>query len=389
MEIDRDENPFAPGTGLAPALLAGRETATKILAKAIGRLKGGRSWEEGPLAKPPPTPIRIIGPRGVGKTTLLFWAKREAERRNIRVVNWSRLKKGGEKGTSMADLMFKLAGGEDQLLERIRQVGLSLPGGAGFGVMVDRAERSYEKIMAQILAEEPLLLLLDEVHHYDPGPLATLLQKNQELMAEGLPIAMVLAGTPGLDSHLAKVESTFIDRSKGIYINTLSDVATRKALAEPFKREEVAVTPEALEAMAAQTDNYPYFIQLMGEAVWETMEEAGRRDVDIGLVKRAEEPALKGRKDIYQRAYGRLDRNGLMPHATHVMELLESKGGEMDETEVVDALVEANAGIDRGRAYEISDGLREDGFIWTVDGMTQPGIPSFFSYFKARRKKKQ
>ena len=51
--------------------------------------------------------------------------------------------------------------------------------------------------------------------------------------------------------------------------------------------------------------------------------------------------------------------------------------------------MEANAGVDDKRAREICASLREDGFIWTVDDETSPGIPSFFNYFRARQRPKK
>ncbi|MBF2734704.1 MAG: hypothetical protein ISN26_01175 [Betaproteobacteria bacterium AqS2] len=49
--------------------------------------------------------------------------------------------------------------------------------------------------------------------------------------------------------------------------------------------------------------------------------------------------------------------------------------------------MKANAGVDDERAREICSSLREDGFIWTVRGKTSPGIPSFFSYCRAKQQK--
>ena len=213
----------------------------------------------------------------------------------------------------------------------------------------------------------PLLLVMDEVQHFDLRPLRAVLQGSQQLIGEGHPLSLMLAETPGLDSHLAKAESTFIVRSRNIYINALSDAATREA----------------------QTDNYPYFIQFVDREVWEAMEEAGRKEVDSGMVRRSEDKAREGREDIHVLAFSRIANGGLLPQARQVMEALDRNGGEMEEEDLIGALMETSAGVDDGRAREICASLREDGFIWTASDGTSSGIPSFFNYFRARQRPKK
>ena len=270
-------------------MLAGREAATAILQNALDLLLKPRIRPGGPLQQAPYTPIRLVGPRGSGKTTLLNWAKWRAEEKGIRVVTWERLKENGGPETSLHDLMFSLAGGEDSFLDRVKHVGLGLMDKASFGVGLGKAGRNYERVMARALEKRPLLLLLDEVQHYDINPLATVIQKNQALLGASQPLAMVLAGTPGLETLLRRAEASFIFRSEKIYLAKLASEDTRKALLAPFAKHDVKVPPEALEAMAQQTDDYPYFAQLVGKAVWNAMAQAGRKDIDVELVANAAE----------------------------------------------------------------------------------------------------
>ncbi|MBF2736007.1 MAG: ATP-binding protein, partial [Betaproteobacteria bacterium AqS2] len=270
-------SPFTPGTGFAPPLLAGRDAETRVLADVLDGLRA-------PRAKESARPVRICGPRGVGKTVLLNWIRRRAGKESVRAVSWSRLKGSDCPGESLEDLMCNLAGPEERIAATIGRLGVTLLEADGRVVPAAQAERGYGKIMPEVLAEEPVLLVMDEVHHYDPGSLGKLLRKNCELMEAGLPLAMVLAGTPRLDRHLHKADPGFLDRSEGLYVNLLSDDAARDAMRVPFEEEGAVVAPAALEVMATMADNYPYFTQLVGEAVWDAMEEAGRRDVDAEIV---------------------------------------------------------------------------------------------------------
>lgn len=374
-------NPFKPGAGSRPPLLAGRDAETRMLAKAIKLLRGPREEHGKGLASDPFPPIKIVGPRGVGKTTLLTWAEREAAKRTVYFVACEGLKQG-QPQFSLRKLLEEMAGGEQKLLNRLGDLSLKVLDKVGVSVGLREAEDAYTEVVEKIVEAGPMLLLLDEVQHYDQELLAAVLQGSQRLMRRGYPLGLVLAGTPRMDSLLHKAEATFVSRCKRIHINTLSDEDTRAALKAPFEQENISVAPEALEAMAAQTDNYPYFIQLVGEAVWDAMEEAGREDVDEALVKQIGEQARQGRGYIYDDAHVRIRKGQLVPQARRVMELIESGGGEVNEDAVVKALAES--GADAGRAEEMLELLKEDGFIWTVNGRTSPGVPSFFSYFKAR-----
>ena len=242
----------------------------------LDRLQGERVEGKKRLRLRPSDPIKIVGPRGVGKTALLNWTKQQAEDRGIRFVSCEGLKLK-EDNLSMGQLLVDIAGNLKNALSRIKGFGASVVDKVGVSMELRQVETYYKGVTEAAVRSKPLLLLMDEVHHYDLPLLKAVLQGSQKLIGEGYPLGLVLAGTPELDSHLREALATFIVRCKKIYINTLSDEATREALRVPFKQGGIKVTPRALKAMAEQTDNYPFFIHLVGEAVWYAMEEAGRR----------------------------------------------------------------------------------------------------------------
>ncbi|MBF2760083.1 MAG: AAA family ATPase [Ectothiorhodospiraceae bacterium AqS1] len=381
-----EKNPFKAGTAHQPPLLAGRDAETRLLTEALDLLCGERKKRWGALVSDPFPPIKIVGPRGVGKTALLGWAEEQAKKRGIRCVSCEELTQNKE-GHTMHELLADVSI-IPRLLRRIKGGNVNVVDKVGAGVEMDQFRPAFASVAGFAVRCKPLLLLLDEVQHFELPLLRAVLQGSQRLLRQRYPLGVVLAGTPGLDRHLSKAEATFIHRSEEIYINRLSDEATRAALQKPFEQEKIAVTTEALEAMAAQTDNYPFFIQVVGRAVWDAMTEAGRQDVDITLVAKIEERARTRRDSFYEKGRAELDEHNVMPYVFQIIELLERNQGRVDALAIVAALVDANPDIDRERAHEISSILRDQGLFWTVDGNAEPGIPSFFSYCKARRQQK-
>ena len=115
------------------------------------------------------------------------------------------------------------------------------------------------------------MVLADEAHTLDLGVGRTLLNAAQEVGTER-PCLLVLAGTPNLEGRLNAMGASFWDRAEILRIGRLDDEATREALRRPFASEGVTVEDAALKLMAREAQNYPYFVQLLGNAVWQIPE---------------------------------------------------------------------------------------------------------------------
>ncbi|MBF2735736.1 MAG: ATP-binding protein [Betaproteobacteria bacterium AqS2] len=375
------QNPFKAEAGSRP-LLAGREDETRRLTEMLNLLCGKREKWRGPLASGSLPPFHVIGPRGAGKTALLDWTRRRAEERGFHCVSCTGLKAEGIE-FSLQKLAANAAGGMTKLdhLRAVLMVKASERLGSG---KMRLTEPPFMDWVRSGLRRRPVLLLLDDAQDYDLRLLSRVLWNSHILIGRGWPLGLVMAATPGLDDHLLKdrylADYTFYERK--LRIKPLSDEATREALRAPFAQEGVTLAPGALEAMAAQTDNYPYFIQVVGGETWNEMTKAGRKDVDVKLVEQIKARARIERETIYKDAFRNLVDKELLPQGRQVIAMLEASGGEMPEKEVVKALIAANPGVNNKTAYEICDSLREDGLIWTLGSSTKPGIPSFFSYFK-------
>ena len=382
-------NPFAPGPSTKPPHVAGREEQLDLISRALQLIV--EPLAEGKLEHSPPRPIKIIGPRGAGKTTLLNLAGAEAQRQGIHVIknipqpdedSRSLIINGLKKGMDWRE-RFPLA------LSRFSKIR------GGFGPASASAERDQQKqtlveVLQARLHRHPVLLLLDEAMHYDVAFFGTLLQACQMMIGEQHPLAVIMAGTPALDGRLQQVNATFINRCKSMYIHQLSDEAVRDALRKPLLDNGVKVADEALDLMASWTDNYPYFVQLAGEVVWEAMRKAKRKEVDLALAQQAEAAMQKERQGYYHDVFEDIAKVAPLDYASQVVAFVEAADTPLSPEEVREDLAAANDGMSEEKAREVFNLLLDNSLVWfTNDAKVRAAIPSFFQYFKARRKRKK
>ena len=373
-------NPFRPGTGFVPGHLAGREPEQALLREALQDITGPRQSDYGPLSDWAPRPLKIVGPRGVGKMALLDWARREAESLD---ADFARLthEPDADSDDALSALLSKLA--DIPGLDRKQipawendylQWALDWQPG--------KPELDFERILATRLRFRPLMLVLDDVIHYDLDMLDLVLNQYQMLARSGWPLALVLVGTPALDGYLTKSKAGFIDGAKDIYINCLEPDATREALSKPFADRGVAVTDEALDMMASLTDDYPLFIQAVGSEVWKAKETKERTEVDLALVESVEKTVRGERDGFHGKICQRIDDDHLVEHGMKAVAAIEAAPEPLTPGQVRACIAEGS-GLKREKVVEIYNQLLDEGVFWAVGDLeVQAAIPSFFNYFK-------
>ena len=385
------ENPFVPGTATEPPHLAGREKQRDIISETLRLI--AKPLVDGGLERSPLAPIKIVGPRGVGKTTLLHLAGAEARRLGIHVVKNVQLTHLDPN----SEIISGLLDGMDIREHASLWLGSFFEGRADIGPASVSAKRKYyekqtlTRVLRARLRRHPVLLLLDEAMHYNVALLGDLLQTCQLMIGEKRPLAVMMAGTPALDGKLNKANASFINRCQSMYIHQLSDEAVRDALRKPLLDNGVApVADEALDLMASWTDNYPYFVQLTGREVWKAMREAKRNEVDLALAQDAEDAMRKERQIYYLSVYEKIANADVLACASQVVAIVETADSPLTPEEVMDELAVANDGMSEEKAREIFNLLLDNSLIWLwEDGMVRAAIPSFFQFFKARYKRKK
>ena len=280
-----------------PPVLAGRESEQDKLHKALDKLLNGTVA---------PTGMLLSGPRGMGKTVLLAWFLQEANG-NVDVLNTS-----AQNIDSIANLALLV----DPSLERkarsagtvveanMPDAGVSLERSLGETIVPGWSRHIRAKIMADHPPGDgtqargrPLIIAVDEAHTLAPEVTVALLNIYQDMVKQKVPLWLIMVGTPDLRDHLRNagkpqpgvldVHSTaasFVERCDNLSPLALDDAATRQALLEPLQSGGCTVDALPLQQMVPATQNYPYFIQVLGKAVWEAAQQnAGHVDAAVGV----------------------------------------------------------------------------------------------------------
>lgn len=284
------DNPFTPGFGNLPAVFAGREREFADLELMVARLAAG-IYEQ---------PRMVTGDRGVGKTTLL----REFEQEQVEAGRWvvrSSATPGdaivGRLCERLAQVLHEAAPGEFlaaaavQALSRLAGVSIG-PRGVSIDLepavgKVDRAAELERLLTAAAeLAREHgtvLILAVDEAQNIARAAIAALFHAVQEVggkvvesrdevsgarRRDSLPLAVIVAGLPGLVGHLKAAGSTFGERSKPLRLEVFGPGDVRDALRRFATEGGASFDADAVDVVLAASGGYPYFLHVVGHHVW-------------------------------------------------------------------------------------------------------------------------
>jgi len=354
------KSPFTPGTGKRPPFLAGRGPEKKILAEDfLERTVPGDS---------PSSPCVIFGPRGNGKTAMLRWIKEECERREMDCVFAN-----GKSAGTLTQLALQLLPNSQSLRKRVRQAGASA---AGFGAQIalQEAETIFERELLERCKDAPLVFLLDEAHIVESEVLCTLLNAAQHVQGEECPFALVLAGTPQLRRTLNEAGASFWPRSRKVSLGLLERKASRQALTRPFGLS-LKVDESALDRALDEAQGYPYFIQLMGDALW----KADRKEISRDSLRAALAQFRKDRNAYYSERYDELEEQGLHEAAARVARAFGGRSDRLTLAQLRFACApRAAAQVQR----KIAATLRDLGYVWKPAGKSryERSIPSLMAY---------
>lgn len=371
--------PFAPGTGTSPLHVAGRKDALRLIDQALDLIAVPLS--QGGLRQSAMSPITIIGPRGVGKTTLLTCAAKMARERKMPVVRCPQLR-GDDKPAVMRGFVDRMLGAYKTSHDISGELGMPSVAKAKYSTHIERRE-TYVKVLESMLLEKGVLLLLDEAMHYDTELLGMVLQEGQQLITDGMPLAMIIAGTPSLDGRLSQVDATFINRAQELRLNLLSTEEACEALENPLRQRGVKISDEAMKLLVSWTDCYPYFIQLAGAAAWNAKGEAS--EINLEVAEKAWEAMQEGREEYYCKIYDDIMRVNLLHHASKVVAMVEAAAEPLLPEQAIEQLEDASKDITFEDAHKIFNKLLDLGLMWfDRKAEIKAAIPSFFTYFRKR-----
>ena len=282
--MDRSTNPYAPGAGLQPPELAGRDSLLSDASIDMDRVLAGR----------PAKGLILLGLRGVGKTVLLNRLRSAADQKGFRsarieapegaslpqliVPELRRLLHGLDLRQAATHHLRRAANvlGKFARVFKVKAVDADLE----FSVDLSPGEGdsgNLEQDLPQLLIalaeaaadrQTAIGLFIDEIQYLSPSELAAVIVACHEIGQRNLPFLFVGAGLPQVAALAGKAKSYAERLFNYPQVGALETHDARDALLKPAQAEGVAFDDEAAMQVLRAAENFPYFIQEWGFQVW-------------------------------------------------------------------------------------------------------------------------
>ncbi len=286
--MDPRTNPYAPGAGVQPPELAGRDEVIDRAAVALERIKDRR----------PARSVVLHGLRGVGKTVLLNKICQEAEvigcatvaieapenrslpgllapalRRTLLTIN-----RGQAIWSTLARARRALASFVGTVKIKYQDVEVTIDSETAPGI-ADSGDLESDLIdlltaLGQAAADRngAVVFAVDDLQYVPEEQIASLILALHRLSQHQLPVTMVAAGLPQLVGRMGKAKSYAERLFEFTEIDRLQDEDARLALCVPAEKDGVEFTDAAVNEVLGQTQGYPYFLQEWGKHCWDIAE---------------------------------------------------------------------------------------------------------------------
>ncbi|HSZ09005.1 MAG TPA: AAA family ATPase [Steroidobacteraceae bacterium] len=389
--MDRRNNPYAPGAGLQPPELAGRDRLLEDAAIDMDRV----------LNRRPTKGMMLLGLRGVGKTVLLNRLHAMAEHKGFRTAKVE-APEGGMLPQLLAPELRQVLYSLDLQASaghKVRQAASVLRnfvaafkvkiGDIEVGIDQARGEAdtgNLEQDLPDLLvavceaANErsvALGIFLDEVQYLSPEELASLIVACHEVAQRNLPLLFVGAGLPQIAALSGNAKSYAERLFTYPQVGQLDVDAARAALVHPAKNEGVDFQADAVEEILRVTERYPYFIQEWGFHIWNS---APGSPVQLGDVQQAI-PGIIAHLDAN---FFRVRFDRLTPLQQKYLRAMAELGAGPHQTGDIAAML----GVAAGAVATVRQQLINKGMIWSLrHGETAFTVPLFNEFMKRQMPK--
>ena len=366
------DNPFTPGIGELPPVMGHRPEIETHLLRMLRELRKGRAHAKY---------VILYGPRGIGKTVLLTWLESQATSQSVTCASLMPMNLQTDGALARA---LEAAAGHPEIVRKIlRSLDFNISAGLA-GVSAQLGARDQELDPARQIARSTLLIILDEAHRVVPSRLARLMDAVQAA-GKTSPVALVLAGTPGLEDTLRASGASYWSRAAKLAVGLLPPVEAERAVAEPFRQAGITLKDKAATSLATAAEHYPFFLQLYGAIAWDAVTEAGSWHPGPEQITVAKEIGHAKRRGYYSDRYEEFSDAKALPLARAVALAFLEHGECLDDARL-------NAVLDRSVTdvnLETPDArrlLRAHGYIWRPQPGAdwEPGIPSLMDYMIAK-----
>jgi hypothetical protein len=393
--VDPVRNPYAPGAGQRPPELAGRDRELRQFDVVLERVARGR----------PERSLVLTGLRGVGKTVLLnalrsqaigrLWGTGKIEARPDQSL---RRPLAGALHMAVRELTprhrdptrvdeflgvlkaFALRSAPEGARLRDRwQPGIDVPASSGRAdtgdIEVDLVELLVDAAGVARDVGVGVAVFVDEMQDVPEPDVSALCAACHELSQQGLPLVVVGAGLPHLPAVLSASKSYSERLFRYLRIDRLDRSAADQALVAPAADEGVAFDREALDALYAATDGYPYFVQAYGKVTWDNAPSSPvtRGDVLVASPEAEAELAVGFFGSRYERATP-AERDYLRAIAA----LSEAGDGAVPTADVANHLGRKPSSLSPAR-----DSLIKKGLVYSAErGTIAFTVPHFGEYLR-------
>ena len=290
--MDRRNNPYAPGAGLQPPELAGRDRLIEDVTIDMDRV----------LARRPTKGLVLLGLRGVGKTVLLNRLRAFADNKGFetakietpdggalpdllapelrRILYALDVREAG--GWYLRRAVNVLRGFANAFKVKIGDIEFSVEPAPGEGDSGNLEQDLPRLLMAvaEAAAERrsAVGLFIDEIQYLSAVELAAVAVACHEIAQRNLPLLFIGAGLPQVAALAGRAKSYAERLFDYPEVGPLDTDAARAAIAIPAQKEGVSFDPGAVDAILQATQNYPYFIQEWGFQVWNRAYQSDRKN---------------------------------------------------------------------------------------------------------------
>ena len=321
--LDAAANPYAPGAGVRPPLLAGRDRELDEVHLLLERARVGRVDQ----------PRLVEGVRGVGKTVLLLAARDAGRGEGVPSAHVQARRHEGMVRGLLRELELELRRLSrvvtkiDAALRVLAAVAVTV-GGIRVEAEPARGKGDSGDLVLDLLdlfevvtdaCAKPLLISVDEAQQLRDPEASALLVAIQRAAGESLPVVLITAGLPGTLAKLARVES-FAERMFRVWtLGPLDPAAAARAVTQPAADAGgVRWDDDAVQRLVGEANGFPFFLQYFAAATWDvaTHDPIRVADVRAGLgraalflrdeVVRARVVRLSGREREYVAALAAL-----------------------------------------------------------------------------------
>jgi hypothetical protein len=261
----------------------------------------------------------ITGLRGVGKTVLLGAFEEKARERHWATVD-AEITKNVDFGSRIAYLVRRALlqiAPKARWKDRARRAagvlksfsvtvssegavsaGLDMEAVEGLGDSGQLAEDLTDLLVALGEAAEDhgkgVVFLFDEIQFLQVAEFEALIAALHKTVQRALPITLVGAGLPQVPRLAGEAKSYAERLFKFPEIGQLPTADAAEAVAAPARALEVGYTGDAVRAIVAYADGYPYLLQEYGKIVWDEARSSPVRLADVRRVAALVEDKLDG-----------------------------------------------------------------------------------------------